>query len=107
MVLRWDGKNVFVAEMKIWNGKKSFVEAIQQLFTYATWRDVGLALVIFVDQKGLSAVIETAKAALEGEDYFVEWIGELDGGFQASITQPRDQEILARLSVLFVQLAPK
>jgi hypothetical protein len=50
-------------------------------------------------------VIDTARAALESQDYFVGWIDEVDGGFQASIKQPRDDEVLARLSVLFVHLA--
>jgi hypothetical protein len=104
VLLRWDGKNVFVGEMKIWSGEKAFADAIQQLFRYATWRDVGLALIVFVKQKGLASVIAAAKKTLEGADYFLEWTGEIDGGFQAQIRQPRDADIAARLAVLFVHL---
>jgi hypothetical protein len=104
VVLRWDGKNIFVGEMKIWSGEKEFVKAIEQLFGYATWRDVGLAVVIFVKQKGLSSVIETARAALAEQPFFIEFVGEIDGGFRARIEQPRDSDISARLSALFVHL---
>jgi hypothetical protein len=104
VVLRWDGKNVFVGEMKIWAGEKAFREAIEQLFRYATWRDAGLAVIVFVKQKGLAPVIATARAALEGADYFIEWTGEIEGGFQARIQQLRDADISARLAVLFVHL---
>lgn len=105
LVLRWENQNLFVCEMKIWSGEKGFVEAVAQLFGYATWRDTGLALVVFVKQKGMSAVIDTAREALSQQDYFVESTGEFEGGLQALIKQPRDEGATARLSVLFVHLA--
>jgi hypothetical protein len=104
VVLRWDGKNIFVGEMKIWSGETEFLRAIDQLFGYATWRDVGLALIVFVKQKGVASVIETAQSALEDQDYFIEINSEIDGGFRATIKHPREADISARLSVLFVHL---
>jgi len=56
-----DGSNLFVAECKFWRGEKKFNEAIEQLFGYLTWRDSKTALVIFVDNKDFSSVLETVK----------------------------------------------
>lgn len=43
----FDNKAAFIGECKIWHGIKKFEEAIQQLFSYSTWRDVKLSLVVF------------------------------------------------------------
>lgn len=56
-----DGNNLFVAECKFWHGEKKFNEAIEQLFGYLTWRDSKAALVVFVNNKDFSSVIETIK----------------------------------------------
>jgi hypothetical protein len=104
LLLRWDDQNLFVCEMKIWSGEKEFGKAIRQLFEYVTWRDTGMAVVVFVKQKRISSVVVSAKSALEDEDYFLEMTSEFEGGFRAQIKQPRDEERDARLSVLFVHL---
>ena len=38
---------VFIAECKIWRGKQSLKDAISQLFSYLTWRDNRVALIVF------------------------------------------------------------
>jgi hypothetical protein len=40
-------ETVFIAECKIWRGKKSLQDAIAQLFSYLTWRDNKTALIVF------------------------------------------------------------
>ena len=104
LLLRWDDQNLFVCEMKIWSGQKEFGQAIRQLFNYVTWRDTGMAVVVFVKEKSISSVIANAKSALEGETFFLDMNDEFEGGFRAQIKQPRDEERDARLSVLFVHL---
>ncbi len=37
----------YIAECKIWHGAKAFLEAIEQLFTYTTWRDTKVSVVVF------------------------------------------------------------
>ncbi|MFW5879624.1 MAG: hypothetical protein ACOCUV_02240, partial [bacterium] len=54
-----DGSNIFVAECKIWKGQKLFFEAIDQLLGYLTHRDSKTALMIFVDQKEATSVVDT------------------------------------------------
>lgn len=65
ILIRSDGKNVFIAECKFWHGEKGFVDTVDQLLSYVTWRDTKTAVVIFNKNKNLSGVIETIKKAME------------------------------------------
>ncbi len=71
ILIRVDGKNVFIAECKFWRGEKSFLEALDQLLGYACWRDTKLALLVFNRNKDLSAVIEKIRASLKGHPNFL------------------------------------
>jgi hypothetical protein len=57
ILIRWNGKNIFIAECKFWEGPKSFRKALDQLLGYAAWRDTKTALLIFNRQKDFSAVL--------------------------------------------------
>lgn len=59
-----DGSNIFIAECKIWRGEKMFLEAIDQLLGYVTWRDTGTALILFVKNSGIADIIERAKSTI-------------------------------------------
>lgn len=37
----------YIAECKIWHGRKLFLEALSQLFSYTTWRDTKVSVVAF------------------------------------------------------------
>ena len=58
ILVRVENRNVFIAECKIWDGPKSFSDAIDQLLGYLSWRDSKCALLIFNKRKGSSAVRE-------------------------------------------------
>jgi hypothetical protein len=66
ILIRANGKNIFIAECKFWDGPKSLTQAIDQLLGYASWRDTKVALVVFNRGKSLSTVLakipETVKA---------------------------------------------
>ncbi len=57
IIVQVGGRTVFIAECKIWKGGDAFVEALNQLLSYLTWRDTKTALVIFNRNKNLSAVL--------------------------------------------------
>jgi hypothetical protein len=59
ILLRHDGSNVFVAELKYWRGKKAYLETVTQLLSYLTWRDSKAAIIVFVPNKDLTAVLST------------------------------------------------
>ena len=47
ILIREDGRNVFIAECKFWKGPKSLIKAINQILGYLTWRDTKAALLLF------------------------------------------------------------
>jgi hypothetical protein len=61
ILMRFQGKNVFVAECKFWRGQKQHHETIDQLLSYLTWRDAKTAIVYFVDTKEMVAPLKAIK----------------------------------------------
>lgn len=57
ILIRVDGKNVFIAECKFWKGETGFLETIDQLLSYLSWRDTKVAVLIFNRNANFSAVL--------------------------------------------------
>ncbi len=57
ILIRVEGKNIFVAECKFWDGPESLTKALDQLMGYATWRDTKTALLLFNRSKNFSSVL--------------------------------------------------
>lgn len=103
ILIRHEGRNLFICECKFWNGSDGFTETIDQLFRYAGWRDTKLAIVMFVREKELSAIIQKARAALEGHPQFVAWQDAAEETeLRATMHWPGDRQRLADLNVFFV-----
>lgn len=56
----------FIAECKFWRGEQGYLDAITQLLSYLTWRDSKAAVVLFVDRKEFSLVLNTINAVTSG-----------------------------------------
>ncbi|WP_186578031.1 hypothetical protein [Aquibacillus kalidii] len=65
ILLRYEGKNLFIGECKFWRGEKSFLKTIDQLLGYLTWRDSKAAVIMFVDNHDFSSVLEKAKESIK------------------------------------------
>ena len=59
ILIRADGKNIFIAECKFWKGSKAFKESIDQLLSYSTWRDTKTALLVFNRDAEMSTVLKS------------------------------------------------
>jgi hypothetical protein len=57
ILIRADGRNLFIAECKIWKGAEVFTSTIDQLLGYLAWRDTKAAIVLFSRNKNLSEVL--------------------------------------------------
>jgi hypothetical protein len=57
ILIKAEGKNIFIAECKFWRGPQSLRDALDQLLGYASWRDTKTALLIFNRQKNLTNVL--------------------------------------------------
>jgi hypothetical protein len=70
ILLRANGRNVFIAECKFWKGPKQYRETIDQLLGYTAWRDAKTAIIVFNRGTGLSTVLAGIKAETEGHKNF-------------------------------------
>jgi hypothetical protein len=103
ILIRFEDKNLFIAEFKFWSGSKGFVEALEQLFGYASWRDTKLSLILFVKERGLTEIIEKAQQALVAHPRFIAWqspASEIE--LRATMSWPGDDRRHADLNVFFV-----
>ena len=61
----FENKAAYIAECKVWHGNKKFLEAIDQLCGYTTWRDTKTSLVIFnKDNKDFESLLDSVNRAL-------------------------------------------
>ena len=65
ILVRADGKNIFIAECKFWSGPGGFKEAIDQLLGYASWRDTKTALLVFNRTTNMSTVLSRIPEAVK------------------------------------------
>lgn len=70
ILIRVNGKNIFIAECKFWDGPESFLKALNQLLGYATWRDTKTALLIFNRNKAFSSVLDKIPEVVKGHPNF-------------------------------------
>lgn len=47
ILIPFKDKAAFIAECKIWHGIKRFEDAVKQLFSYSTWKDTKVAVIVF------------------------------------------------------------
>lgn len=73
ILIRVDGKNIFIGECKFWHGPKGFTETIDQLLGYTCWRDTKTSIFVFNRQKNLSKVIEQIPGLMENHSNFKRW----------------------------------
>jgi hypothetical protein len=103
ILIRYEGKSLFIAECKFWSGAKGFTDAVDQLFGYTSWRDTKLALIVFVREKGLTEIIEKGREVLAAHPQFVAWQPEAaETELRATVSWPGDDRRHADLNVFFV-----
>ena len=57
ILIRSNGKNLFIGECKFWKGKKALLDTIDQIQGYSSWRDTKVGILIFNRGKELSKVL--------------------------------------------------
>jgi len=105
ILIRYEGKSLFICGCKFWTGPEGFTDTIYQLFRYVGWRDTKLAIVMFVREKALTTILKRARTTLGRHPQFVAWAtaaGETE--LRATMHWPGDDERLADLNVFFVHM---
>jgi len=104
-----NGKNVFIAECKIWGGPKAFMSAIDQLQSYATWRDSKTALLIFSRNTDFTAVLTTIRDAVPTHPNFKKQLSVVSETETRYILRHRDddsKEMLMAVTVFHIPGPP-
>ena len=73
ILIRVDGRNIFIAECKFWTGPTGLTKALHQLLGYTSWRDTKAALLIFNRGRNMSTVLgRITKTVREHPNYKTE-----------------------------------
>jgi hypothetical protein len=101
ILIRTEGKNVFIAECKYWSGEKNFLETIDQLLSYLSWRDTKTAVLIFSRNANFTDVLSTIAAAAPTHPNFKHDLGKSDETtFKYIFHQPNDPNREIQLTVM-------
>jgi hypothetical protein len=105
ILLRHEGSNVFIAELKFWHGEKGFLETISQLLGYLTWRDSKAAVVMFVRNKEFMPVLHTVKECISKHENYLGFVQEQEEGwyhYRFHINSDANREV--KLSVMLFHI---
>ena len=101
ILIRYEGKNVFIAECKFWKGEKSLSETIDQLLRYASWRDTKTAILLFNRGKNFGAVLDKIPGVVKSHGCFKRETGrKAETEFHYIFHQPDDPNRELILTVL-------
>jgi len=101
ILMRFEGKNVFIAECKFWKGGKSFLETLDQLLSYLSWRDTKAAVLIFNRNADFGAVLAKIRETAPKHPLFKRDCGASgESAFRYVFAQPNDSNREIILTVL-------
>ena len=108
ILIRAEGRNVFIAECKFWKGEKEFLKTIDQLLSYLSWRDTKTAVFVFNRNAKFSEVLATVKAAVPKHACFTRELGVVDETtFKYVFHQPNDAARELTLAVMAFDIPKK
>ena len=102
ILIRHENSNAFIAECKFWRGQNAYLDTITQLLGYLTWRDSKSAVVVFVRNKDLSSVLQTAEEVTPNHPNYLGFVDKKEDtwfNYRFHINGDPNREV--KLSVLF------
>lgn len=78
ILIREEGKNVFIAECKFWSGEKQFLETIDQLLSYLSWRDTKAAVLVFSRNANFTEVLKKIEESVPNHPNHKRTIAKMD-----------------------------
>jgi hypothetical protein len=101
ILIREGDRNVFIAECKFWGGEKQFLETIDQLLSYLSWRDTKTAIVVFNRNANFSDVLSKIAEAVPKHKNYKRTVGKPnESSFRYIFHQPGDPNRELTVSVL-------
>ena len=104
----FENKAAYIAECKVWHGNKKFLEAIDQLCGYTTWRDTKTSLIIFnKDNKDFGALLDGIDKSLRGLERCREMLRVGRNQWQGVFTKEADSKDTLTINVTVYDLYVK
>jgi hypothetical protein len=101
ILIRDEGRNIFIAECKFWRGEKSFSETIDQILSYLSWRDTKAAIILFNRNKNMGDVLENVKVTAKAHPHYKKGPAiEAETRFQFVFGSPSDHNREIMLAVM-------
>jgi len=101
ILIRSEGKNIFIAECKFWSGPKKLSETIDQLLGYSSWRDTKTAIVVFNRNRDFSKVLAAIPEAVHSHpQYKRDLSGSTETSFRFQFANRDDRNRELFLTVL-------
>jgi hypothetical protein len=101
ILIRIQGKNIFVAECKYWGGPRKLTDTIDQLLSYSSWRDTKTSIIIFNRNKNFSAVLDSIGPTVNAHPNCKKFIGrEQETNFRYTFAHRDDPNREMILTVL-------
>jgi hypothetical protein len=101
ILVKVEGRNVFIAECKFWDGPKSVGDALDQLLSYTTWRESKLALFIFSRGGNFTDVLRKTDETITAHPTVKRRVGPYgETGFRYLLARPDDPEREITLTVI-------
>ena len=101
ILVRSNGKNVFIGECKFWSGPKMLSETIDQLLGYTSWRDTKVAVIVFNRNKDFSRVLAAIRETTKAHSNFKrELPGSTETSFRCCFAHRDDKNRELFLTVL-------
>lgn len=106
ILLRYKGKNIFIAECKFWNGQSMMMKAIDQLLGYTQWRDSKIALFIFNRNKNLSKLLREVPEIIKSHECYLSIDNSYkhESGYRFKFHHRDDREKTLVLTIMFFEI---
>ncbi len=101
ILIRVEGKNIFIAECKFWKGEKALLATLDQLLSYLSWRDTKAAVLVFNRNADFSSVLAKIRETVPKHPHFKRDLGVSgESAFRYVFAQPNDSNREIILTVL-------
>lgn len=103
--IEYENRAAFIAECKVWGGKKILQSALLQLQSYATWRDNKLCLILFSRNKDFFRVLEEIKNALPEEENYINFTEIDKNEFELKLKSKNNEGQVLKIRVFAFDLS--
>lgn len=70
ILIKVDGRNIFIGECKFWTGEKGYLETLSQVLSYLSWRDTKAAVLMFSRNKDFTGVLNKIEESTPNHSNF-------------------------------------